>query len=105
MNARNSGSNRKSPRCRRIDPCHGECWAMSLARILAIVGACLAALLSGCSGKSDGIVLGFSQAGTPGAWRTANSESIKSAAGSSGVQLHFSDAGTAQEEQVAAIRS
>jgi simple sugar transport system substrate-binding protein len=78
---------------------------MSLARILAIVGACLAALLSGCSGGSDSIVLGFSQAGTQGVWRTANSNSIKAAAESSGIQLQFADAGNAQEEQIGAIRS
>ena len=78
---------------------------MSLARILAIVGACLAALLGGCSGGSDGIVLGFSQAGTQGVWRTANSNSIKAAAESSGIQLRFMDAGSAQEEQIGAIRS
>ena len=78
---------------------------MSLARISAIVGACLAALLSGCSGGSDGIVLGFSQAGTQGVWRTANSNSIKAAAESSGIRLQFADAGSAQEEQIGAIRS
>ena len=76
---------------------------MSLARVLAIVGACLAALLSGCSGQSDGIVLGFSQAGMQGIWRTANTESIKEAAEKSGIQLHFTDAGSEQEEQIVAI--
>jgi ABC-type sugar transport system substrate-binding protein len=75
---------------------------MSLAKMLAI--ACLA-VLCGCSGKGDSIVLGFSQAGMPGAWRTANSESIKAAAGQSGVQLHFADTGSAQEEQIVALRS
>jgi galactofuranose transport system substrate-binding protein len=75
---------------------------MSLPRMLAI--ACLA-VLCGCSGKSNSIVLGFSQAGVPGTWRTANSESIKTAAEQSGVQLHFADTVSGQDEQIAALRS
>lgn len=78
---------------------------MSLAKILAIVGACVAALLCGCSGKGDSIVLGYSQAGMQGAWRTANSESIKAAAATSGIQLHFADTGNEQAEQIVALRS
>jgi galactofuranose transport system substrate-binding protein len=75
---------------------------MSLPKL---VGACLAAvLLCSCSQKNDAIVLGFSQAGIEGAWRTANSDSIKSAAEKNGIQLHFVDA-SGQEEQVAALRS
>lgn len=78
---------------------------MSLAKTLAIVGACLTALLCSCSSKDDVIVLGFSQSGMEGAWRTANSESIKDAAGKSGIQLHFADTGSEQEEQIGALRS
>lgn len=78
---------------------------MSLAKILAIVGACLATLLCGCSGQGDAIVLGFSQAGIQGGWRTANSESIRAAAEKSGIQLRFADAGSGQEEQIVALRS
>jgi ABC-type sugar transport system substrate-binding protein len=78
---------------------------MSLAKILAIVGGCLAVALCGCSGKNDGIVLGFSQAGMQGPWRTANSESIKAAAADAGVQLHFVDTGSEQGEQITALRS
>jgi simple sugar transport system substrate-binding protein len=40
-----------------------------------------------------------------GIWLTANSDSIKDAAGKSGIQLHFAEAGSAQEEQIAALRS
>jgi galactofuranose transport system substrate-binding protein len=75
---------------------------MSLAKMLAI--ACLA-LLCGCSGNGDPIVLGFSQSGLPGAWREANSESIRAAAGKSGIQLHFADTASGQEEQIVALRS
>ncbi len=78
---------------------------MSLAKLLAIVGACLAAFLCSCSSKDDAIVLGFSQAGVHGAWLTANSNSIKDAAATSGVELHFTDAGSNQEEQIDALRS
>ncbi|MEJ0036170.1 MAG: ABC transporter substrate-binding protein [Gammaproteobacteria bacterium] len=72
---------------------------------LAIAGACLAAFLCGCSPKNETIVLGFSQAGVEGTWRTANSESIKTAAQRSGIQLHFADAGAGQEDQIVALRS
>jgi ABC-type sugar transport system substrate-binding protein len=76
---------------------------MSLAKLLAI--AFLAAALCACSGKGDSIVLGFSQAGTQGPWRTANSESIKAAAEQNGIQLQFADTGDVQEEQITALRS
>lgn len=78
---------------------------MSLAKTLAIVCACLTTFLCSCSSKGDSIVLGFSQAGMQGIWLTANSDSIKDAAEKSGIQLRFADAGSAQEEQVAALRS
>ncbi len=51
------------------------------------------------------IVLGFSQIGAESEWRTANTESIKSAARDSGVDLKFADAQQKQENQIRAIRS
>jgi ABC-type sugar transport system substrate-binding protein len=51
------------------------------------------------------IVLGFSQIGAESEWRTANTESIKSAAGSAGIDLKFADAQQKQENQIRAIRS
>ena len=51
------------------------------------------------------IVLGFSQIGAESEWRTANSESIKSAAKEHGVELKFSDAQQKQENQIKALRS
>jgi simple sugar transport system substrate-binding protein len=51
------------------------------------------------------IVLGFSQLGAESDWRTANSESIKSAAYEAGIQLMFSNAQQSQENQIKAIRS
>jgi simple sugar transport system substrate-binding protein len=51
------------------------------------------------------IVLGFSQIGAESEWRTANTESIKSAAKDAGIELKFSDAQQKQENQIKAIRS
>jgi len=51
------------------------------------------------------IVLGFSQIGAESEWRTANSESVKSAAKDAGIELKFADAQQKQENQIKAIRS
>jgi simple sugar transport system substrate-binding protein len=73
--------------------------------ILAAASLCLALL--GCSsGKDDDrIVLGFSQIGAESEWRTANTESIKSAAATMNIDLRFSDAQQKQENQIKALRS
>ena len=47
---------------------------------------------------------GFSQIGSESAWRLANTESIKSAAATSNIDLRFSDADQKQESQIAALR-
>src|SRR3569832_2102827 len=46
------------------------------------------------------ITLGFSQIGAESEWRTANSESVKSAAKDAGIALKFSDAQAKQENQL-----
>lgn len=51
------------------------------------------------------IKLGFSQVGSESGWRTANTQSIKDAAGKAGITLNFSDAQQKQENQIAAIRN
>ena len=78
---------------------------MILARRLAL--ACAFALLVACSGGQQGqrIVLGFSQIGAESEWRTANTESIKSAAQTMDIDLRFSDAQQKQENQIKALRS
>jgi simple sugar transport system substrate-binding protein len=65
------------------------------------------ALLAGCSRKDDDnrLVLGFSQIGAESEWRTANTESIKSAAATMNIDLRFADAQQKQENQIKAIRS
>jgi simple sugar transport system substrate-binding protein len=81
-------------------------------RTLAIAGFGLGltlglALLAGCARKpqDERIVLGFSQIGAESEWRTANTESIKSAAATSNIDLRFSDAQQKQENQIKALRS
>jgi ABC-type sugar transport system substrate-binding protein len=79
---------------------------MSSRALLAAV-ALGALVISGC-GKSDRderIVLGFSQIGAESEWRTANTESIKSAAITSNIDLRFADAQQKQENQIKALRS
>ncbi|SCG55036.1 ABC transporter substrate-binding protein [Micromonospora halophytica] len=73
----------------------------------------LATGLSGCgnsdtggdAGGTDKIVLGFSQVGAESGWRTANTNSIKEAAGAAGIELKFDDAQQKQENQIKAIRN
>jgi simple sugar transport system substrate-binding protein len=94
-----------------------------LARALGLLalGFVTAGLISGCSGgsgsgakgsadKSDSgggkkITMGFSQIGAESGWRTANTESIQSAAKDSGIDLKFADAQQKQENQIKAIKS
>lgn len=51
------------------------------------------------------LTMGFSQVGAESEWRTANTASIREAAGKEGVNLKFADAQQKQENQVKAIRS
>ncbi|HWQ10540.1 MAG TPA: hypothetical protein VN436_15575, partial [Holophaga sp.] len=71
--------------------------AIKLASALAVL-----ALSLPLSAAPKKIVLGFSQIGAESEWRTANSESIKSAAKEAGIELKFSDAQQKQENQIKA---
>lgn len=51
------------------------------------------------------LVVGFAQIGAESAWRTANSESIRSEAARRGIRLVFTDAQQKQENQIKALRS
>src|SRR5213076_1609798 len=53
--------------------------------------------------KSKTIIVGFSQIGAESAWRTAETESIRSEAAKRGVNLKFSDAQQKQENQIKAL--
>ncbi len=62
----------------------------------------------GCRSKDDGrkkLRVGFSQIGAESAWRTAETESVKSEATKRGIKLKFSDAQQKQENQIKAVRS
>ncbi|ATO12561.1 ABC transporter substrate-binding protein [Micromonospora sp. WMMA1998] len=81
--------------------------------IAALAGVLLAGGMVACgnsdtgggSGGDDKIVLGFSQVGAESGWRTANTTSIKEAAGEAGIELKFDDAQQKQENQIKAIRN
>lgn len=75
------------------------------------IAATLAALavfgvMAGCgeSGPKK-LVVGFSQIGAESAWRTANTNSIRSEAEERGIDLKFVDAQQKQENQIKAIKS
>lgn len=54
---------------------------------------------------SKKLIVGFSQIGAESAWRTAETESIRSEATRRGVELKFSDAQQKQENQIKALRA
>jgi galactofuranose transport system substrate-binding protein len=64
----------------------------------------LLAVLAVAASKKPATV-GFAQVGAESAWRTAETESIKSEAAKRGVNLKFSDAQGKQENQIRAVRS
>jgi simple sugar transport system substrate-binding protein len=77
---------------------------------VAVSGA-TAAALAACGKKTPAggggtktITLGFSQVGSESGWRSANTQSIKSAATAAGINLKFSDAEQKEENQIQAIR-
>jgi ABC-type sugar transport system substrate-binding protein len=77
----------------------------SLRALLIVPLATL--LLASCSREKEDqrIVLGFSQIGAESEWRTANTESIKSAAVTMNIDLRFADAQQKQENQIKALRT
>jgi ABC-type sugar transport system substrate-binding protein len=81
---------------------------MKFSRLLVciLLAGVFAGALAACARKADNprIVLGFSQIGAESAWRLANTESIKSAAATSSIELRFREANQKQENQIAAIR-
>jgi ABC-type sugar transport system substrate-binding protein len=84
--------------------------------LTAAVGVAAAGTLAACAKEDDGpsdsssggskaITLGFAQVGSESGWRTANTDSVKSAAKEAGIKLQFSDAQQKPENQISAIRS
>jgi len=79
---------------------------MSIQRRAVLAATLVAAAIASPSAFAEKkIVLGFAQVGAESAWRTANTDSIKSAAKDAGIELKFSDAQQKQENQIKAIRS
>lgn len=67
--------------------------------------ACGALTLASAVAAQKPLKVGFAQTGAESAWRTANSESMKSEAAKRGIDLKFSDAQGKQENQIRAVRS
>lgn len=57
------------------------------------------------AGSEKQLVVGFSQVGAESAWRTAETESLKSEAAARGVKLKLADAQQKQANQIKAVRS
>ena len=73
------------------------------ALIAAVVFA--AWLPVGAMAADKKLTIGFAQTGAESEWRTANTDSVKSAAAAAGYVLKFSDGQQKQENQIKAIRS
>ena len=68
--------------------------------------AVFAAAFAGAAQKAKKTLkVGFAQTGAESAWRTANTESMKSEAAKRGIDLRFSDGQGKQENQIRAVRS
>jgi simple sugar transport system substrate-binding protein len=75
-------------------------------KLQAIAIACLGLAWFGAAAAADNkMVVGFSQVGAESAWRTAETQSVKSEAEKRGVSLKFSDAQGKQANQIKAVRS
>jgi len=90
----------------------GRLWNLLvlLLGIAAFGGGCAQEPAPGAGGVAEEdaakqVTVGFSQIGAESAWRTAETESIRSEAQKRGVNLKFSDAQQKQENQIKAIRA
>ena len=78
---------------------------MKPLHILLIGMAALFCSSGDAGGAEKKLVVGFSQIGAESAWRTAETQSIRSEAKKRGVDLRFSDAQQKQENQIKALRA
>lgn len=58
----------------------------------------------GAQAHAKTLTIGFAQVGAEGAWRTAETESVKAEAAKRGINLKFSDAQSKQENEIMAVR-
>jgi galactofuranose transport system substrate-binding protein len=77
--------------------------AMALG--LALMGAGCSRQETGTGTGTKKITVGFAQTGAESAWRTANTESMKSEAEKRGIDLKFNDGQSKVENQIKAVRS
>ncbi len=77
---------------------------MKFLRLLSVAVLTIAGAAS-LSAADKKLTVGFSQIGAESAWRTAETESIRTEAAKRGVNLRFSDAQQKQENQIKAIRA
>jgi galactofuranose transport system substrate-binding protein len=73
-------------------------------RFLLVTGCALVLALAARAAEKK-LKIGFAQTGAESAWRTANTESMKSEAAKRGIDLKFSDGQGKQENQITAVRS
>ena len=73
--------------------------------VLALLTVALSALTLPAAPSGKKISVGFSQIGAESAWRSAETQSIRSEAEKRGVTLRFSDAQQKQENQIKALRT
>lgn len=75
---------------------------MKLPRLLSAVALGLVAV---ALAVAKPVTVGFAQTGAESAWRTANTNSLKSEAEKRGIVLKFADGQSKQENQIRALRS
>jgi ABC-type sugar transport system, periplasmic component len=76
-----------------------------LPRLFTLAFAVFALSAVPLSAAKKTLTVGFAQTGAESAWRTANTESLKSEAAKRGINLKFSDGQGRQENQIRAVRS
>lgn len=76
-----------------------------MTRVSLLLAVALLGMAAFAPAQKEKPTVGFSQIGAESAWRTAETESIKSEAAKRGVNLKFSDAQQKQENQIKALRS
>lgn len=79
------------------------CAAMRV--IVGVFSLGLMAATSLSAAKDGKLVVGFAQTGAESAWRTANTQSIRSEAEKRGIDLKFADGQSKQENQIRALRN
>lgn len=76
-----------------------------VAKCMVLVAGLSAISVFAADEAKKPIVVGFAQTGAESAWRTANTNSMKSEAEKRGITLKFADGQSKQENQIRALRS